>query len=294
MDWEDIKTFKEVATHKTVRSAARILGVHHSTVSRRVENLEKAVGARLFDRSPDGYGLTTAGEVMLEAAQRFNDELLFSHRQISGMDDLLTGTLTVTMAEPLAVNVFAPRLSEFTEAHPGLELEIITSMDFLDVSRREADIAIRMDNNPPETLVGKRLFPYCETVYATANYLAARNLKAKPESGRWLRWNKSDKTYPDWAQDTEFAGVPAWGYFPDINLQRAAVRNGLGLTILPCLLGDSDPLLVRASKQPPKPARDIWILTHSDLRRTTRIKAFMAFAETVLRGAKGQLMGVAS
>ncbi|MEL7130611.1 MAG: LysR substrate-binding domain-containing protein, partial [Pseudomonadota bacterium] len=212
-------------------------------------------------------------------------------RRIAGRDDLLQGDIRVTIAGPLAVAAFAPRLAEFTNAYPGLSVHLDTRVDFADLARREADIAIRMDNSPTETLVGKRLFPYFETVYASPGYLAAHKIDQYPKSARWLGWKDPPEPHPDWTAKTEFSAVPVWGCFPDPHLQQAAARNGLGLAMLPCILGDMDPGLVRATKRPPTPARDIWILTHPDLRRVARVKAFTTFAETVLRSLEAELKG---
>lgn len=291
MDWEDVRTFAEVARSRTVRAAAKVLGVHHSTVSRRIENLEKTMETRLFDRRPEGYALTEAGERLVSVARSVAVELSDVERQIAGHDNVLTGKIVTTMAEPLAIYGFAPRLVEFTERYPGLDLEIIATGDMLDIARREADVAIRMDNNPPQILVGKRMFPYHSTIYASPGYLEAHDLENRPEGGRWIGWGDTDEQYPDWTQDTEFARVPFWGAFFNLPLQAAAARAGLGLTMLPCYLGDRDPGLVRATSRQPQPSRDIWILTHPDLRRTARIRAFMEFAEEIVRDNKKQLVG---
>ncbi|MEM6496217.1 MAG: LysR family transcriptional regulator, partial [Pseudomonadota bacterium] len=294
IDWEDLKVFKAVAACLTVRAAARLLNVHHSTVSRRIEKLEAMVGAQLFERRPDGFLMTSAGEELVTATQVFSDELFNVHRRISGRDNRLVGQLSVTMAEPLAELVFVPKLKEFIRQYPDLELQILATTDFLDVARRQADIAIRMDNNPPETLIGKRLYKYADNVYASPEYMRRIEQLSRHEYSqhlRWLRWAESDGERPSWSADTEFAAVPAWGLFPNIRVQQAAARQGLGLSMLPCLIGDSDPLLVRAAVKPPIPARDIWILTHSDLSRMARIRAFTSFAEHVLREAKPRITG---
>lgn len=291
LDWEDVKTFRQVARHRTVRAAAEALGIHHSTVSRRIEHLEDAAQVRLFDRRPEGYLLTPAGEELLRVAKRFADDLMKVGRHISGADDELRGVVTVTMVEPLAEIAFAPRLSEFVDTYPGLEIHLVTTNDFLDVSRREADIAIRMDNNPPQALVGKKLMRYRDTVYASPDYLETVDLASTPERGRWLSWDRDDDPFPEWTQATEFGKVPTWGYFPELRMQQAAARNGVGLAMLPCLVGDYDPGLVRATDRPPIEARDIWILTHSDLRRTARVRAFMSFAEIILKELKPSILG---
>ena len=169
MDWEDVKTFAEVARDGTVRSAAKALGVHHSTISRRVERLEKALSVRLFDRRPEGYALTEAGEHLVGAANDVEDIFTAAQRKIAGTDDAPCGKVRITMAEPIAVHSFAPALPEFFQQYPELDLEIRVSYELLNLSRGDAEIAVRMDNNPPESLVGKRLFPYYETAFASPN-----------------------------------------------------------------------------------------------------------------------------
>ena len=292
MDWEDVKTFREVMAAGTVRAAAKQLGVHHSTVSRRIEQLEKSLDSRLFERRPEGYFPTASGEELARVADQFSEELFTVERHIAGRDNELSGSLKVTMAEPFAVALFADRIPEFCASYPGLNLEILTSFDLLDVARREADIAIRMDNNPPEALVGKRLFSYCTSIYAHPDYLAAQDFANRPEDARWLGWNNSDSRFPDWTQDTEYAQVPVWGNFASIGLQVRLARAGMGLIMVPCIAADGVSGLVRATDRDPTPSRDIWILTHEDLRRTARVRAFMDFAESVLRENREGLQGI--
>jgi len=291
LDWEDVKSFAVVAEAGSVRRAGKILGVHHSTVSRRIDSLEHALGTRLFDRQPEGYVLTTAGEHFVSVAREIGIRLNDAGRQISGQDRDMSGTVTVTMAESMASQAFGPRLAEFADSHPDIEVRILTTTNKLDISRREAEIAIRIDNNPPDTLVGKRLFAYNQTVYASPSYLARHDFQNAPEKARWIGWRDNESRFPDWAKDTEFGNVPVWGFFPDPTLQQAAARGGLGLVMLPCFLGDRDKMLVRASNRKPTKARDVWLLTHSDLRRTARIRAFMTFAEKVLLDAKSDFLG---
>lgn len=291
LDWEEVKSFAVVADAGSVRRAARALGVHHSTVSRRIDNLEHAIGTKLFDRQPEGFVLNAAGEEFVSAVRDCGVRLNNAERSISGQDGDMSGTITVTMPEPIAVHTMGPRLSEFTDAHPDIEVHMIATTSILDVSRREADIAIRIDNNPPQTLVGKRIITYNQTVYATQEYLDSQDFVNEPESARWVAWDAEDEKFPDWTKDTEFSKVPMWGCFPGAAMQLSAAKGGLGLAMIPCFVGDREPQLVRATTKKPIKARDIWLLTHSDLRRTARIKAFMTFAEKTLRDAKHEFLG---
>lgn len=291
-DWEDVKTFTEIARLGTVRRASETLGVHHSTVSRRLESLEAALGVRLFDRQPQGLALTDAGEELLQVGLSFAGRLSDVERHIAGRDAALSGRITVTMAAPLAELGFAPRLPDFSRRYPGLELVIVASAAFLDVARREADVAIRMDNNPPQTLVGRRFFPYHDGIYASRDYVQTVDPVNHPERARWLGWLPEDDPFPDWTQSTEFARAPVWGSFREVGLHMAATRAGLGIAMLPCFVADRDPDLVRISDRPTIPSRDIWLLTHADLRRTARIRAFLDFATEVLLDNKAALMGL--
>jgi len=291
LDWEEVKSFAIVAVAGSVRRAAKELNVHHSTVSRRIDSLEHALGTKLFDRQPEGYVLTAAGERLASTVQECGLRLNDAERMISGQDRDLRGIVTVAMPEPMAVYAFGARLAEFAEAHPDIEVHMVMTNKVVDLSRREADIALRIDNNPPDTLVGKRLFPYYQTAYATQDYLDSHDFENDPESARWVSWHAGKSKYPAWTKEAGFGRVPLWGHFPEPAMQQAAARGGLGLAMLPCIMGDNDPALVRATNRKPIKARDIWLLTHSDLRQTARIRAFMTFAERVLRDMKQQFLG---
>ena len=290
-DWEDIKFLGAIATNKTVRAAARQLKVHHSTVSRRIESLEHAADCRLVFRTPEGYVLTEAGELLANSAGAMELEVSRVQRLISGGDQEMAGQIVISMAEPLAIHAFAPRLPEFRQKYPNLEVAISSSNNMVDLSRQKADVAIRMTNQPEESLFGKRLFPYYNAVYASQEYIKKVDLLSTPENAVWIGWRRSFDRHPEWVKSTEFNTTPVWGSFPDIAMQTELARAGLGLAYLPCFIGDRDKQLVRVSQQPPQPGRDIWILTHVDLRRARRIKAFMAFAEKVLHDNRDLIEG---
>lgn len=292
LDWEELKSFAVVADAGSIRRAARELGVHHSTISRRIDNLEYSIGAKLFLRQPEGYVLSAAGEELVEVVRDCGARLNVAERIIAGQDRDLSGTVTATMAGPVAELIFAPRLAEFAKTHPGIEVRIAATTQILDISRHEADVAVRVDNNPPQSLVGKRLFPYYEAAYASQAYLDAHDFEEAPEAARWISWKDTQDKFIDRTKEAGFGNVPMWGYFPDPATQRAAARAGLGLALLPCFIGDADPELVRASERKPLKARHIWLLTHGDLRRTARIRAFMDFAEKVLRDAEPAFQGI--
>lgn len=283
MDWEDLKTFVAVAKSGTVRGGADRLGVHHATVGRRIARLEKVTGTRLFDRRPEGLSLTPTGEELLTVSARVAEELEAAGRRIAGEDSVAKGRVTASMGEPVATQLIAPGLPEFAVRFPELELRVSSTWTLEDLSRGEADVAIRADNNPAESLVGKRLFRYAETVYASPGYLGAYSNRAAGNRGRWIGWGGDAHPRPLWVEKTEFAETEVWGGFSEISLQVAAAEAGLGLIALPCFIGDRSPGLCRAFGEKPRSVRDIWLLTHPDLRRLRRIKVVMEFLEARMR-----------
>lgn len=291
MDWEDLKSFVAVTRCGTVRRAATELGIHHATVARRITRLEDNVGVRLFDRKPEGLSLTAPGEDLMAVARRAAEEFNAVQRRVSGQDAATEGRVTVSMGAPVATLLMAKGLPEFATAYPNLDLRIVTTWNIVDLARGEADIAVRADNNPSDTLFGKRIFPYFETVYASPAYLETYQTKSPDEPGRWIGWGGAGAARPAWVEKSAFAATRVWGGMQNLSLQVAAAEAGLGFAALPCFIGDSSPGLRRADSSAPHLGRDIWLLTHPDLRRTRRIQVVMAFLEDRLRRNRVLLEG---
>lgn len=290
MDWEDLKTFVAVTRKGTVRRAAEDLEVHHATVGRRIARLEESMGVRLFDRRPEGLSLTQAGEDLLSVAQEASDAFDAVRRRIAGQDEAISGRVIVSMGEPVATQLIAPALPEFATRYPELDLQIVVSWSIVDLSRGEADIAVRADNNPADTLFGKRLFPYQEAIYASPAYLDS--LAGSPSNtARWIGWGGTGLFRPSWVEKTEYAGARIWGGIENLSVQVAAAEAGLGLIALPCFIGDRAKGLRRAPGPGPQLARQLWLLTHSDLRRTRRIRIVMEFLEKQLRRNRDLIEG---
>ena len=283
MDWEDLKTAQEVAARRSVRSAAQALGVHVSTVTRRIERLENAIGAKLFERRPEGLKPSNAGQELFQVARRISSELHQVEQRLAGRDNQLSGSVVMTVAEPLAIMLFAPRLPSFAAEHPDLHLQMKITYAKEDLSRGKADVAVRLDNNPPETLVGKRLFAYYDAIYCSPSYLKRFQTREKLLNARWISWRIGHKDRPDWVSDTPFANVPGRGGFYDLSLQVALAQAGQGFAALPCFVGDKTRGLVRVPGVRPQRGRDIWLLTHHDRRHAARVRAVMDFAESAIR-----------
>jgi DNA-binding transcriptional LysR family regulator len=286
-DWNDLRSFLAIARHGSLQGASRTLGVNHSTVFRRLNALEARLGVRLFDRSPRGYALTIAGEHMLASAERVEDEILGLERRLLGGDVRLAGTLRVTTTDTLVHGLLGPHLRAFQARYPAIELELITGNAFFDLSKREADVALRPSRHPGDAMVGRRLAAIAVALYAGRNYVAERGRPASEAelSGHALITGDASLAHlpaTRWLERHVTHGVTVLRCNSWLS-QSAAARAGLGLAVLPCFLGDPAPELVRVLPPEPALAGELWLLTHPDLRRTARVRAFM---ETLARGLR--------
>lgn len=287
-DWDDLRFFLAVARKGSIRGAASDLGVNHSTVSRRIDAFEKKLDVRVFERLPSGYFLTQAGEEMLRSAERVQTEVTAAERRVAGRDARLSGLLRVTLPDSLAQSLLMPDLVAFCDAHPDIDLELIASSAMADLARRDADVAIRLSNDPPGYLVGRRLLKYATAIYASTAYLARHDPIANADELRWIGWSDTVSD-PQWVRESPFPRAPARNRIASTMVQLAAAKSGMGLAMLPCYLGDTEPTLRRTLPHRPVPDRDVWLLTHEDLRHTARVRRFLDFiADAIL--AKRDLM----
>ena len=291
LDWDDLRLVLTVARQGTLSGAGRLLGVTHSTVFRRLGVIEQRLGVRLFDRFRDGYAATPAGETAARVAARFADEVLALERQLSGQDLRPSGTVRIATTDTVSTIVM-PHLAALRVAHPEIEIEITISNAIANLTRREADIAIRPTPEPPETLVGRRIADIAHAIYGSPAYLSGHDSKemlahawigvddalAETVIGRWMRENIPDERV---------------AFRVDALLAlREAARAGMGLVLLPCYFGDTAAGLHRAvPKTLPEPRSSLWLLTHDDLGRTARIRATMDFLAAALASQRALLEG---
>ncbi|MBT8079274.1 MAG: LysR family transcriptional regulator [Gammaproteobacteria bacterium] len=294
-NWDDLRFFLAIARHGSLAGAARELQVNHSTVFRRLNALENAYGVRLFERLPTGYVLTEGGEDLLERAARVGELMDDLNRRLVGRDYRLSGTIRLTTTDTLAESFLHLHLKRFHDLHPDIVLEVVTDNLFFDLSRREADVALRPADNPPEHLLGRELATVAWGVYGSIDYLAER---------RAPRRKQDLAQHAIISGDDSLAGVPAirWlkSQVPEsaviyrsssFGVQFAAAKAGCGLAVLPCILADPSPELTRVLGPIRDLASGLWLLTHTDLRDTVRIRAFMEFMTEAIRGDRARLAG---
>jgi DNA-binding transcriptional LysR family regulator len=275
MDWDDLRYFRAVAETRTLQGAARRLGVNHSTVFRRINRFEKSVGARLFDRLPDGYQLTGPGEELAEHATRIGEEVDALELKLLGKDYRPSGKIRLTAPDNLAYEYLPRYLLAFTKTYPEIEIDLVVGAENLNLTRREADVAIRATSNPPQHLVGRRLLALQWAWFASKKYLG----RSRPKAQNDLHGHRIIGA--DGAVARVTALQPLEETFRDdivmrcstLNAMSAMAAAGYGIALLPDDQIKSS--LVRLFPCEPSALTEIWLLTHPELRRTERIRLLM-------------------
>lgn len=294
MRWGDLRLFLELVRNGSARSAAATMQMSHSTVVRRVERLEKSLGVRLFDRDYTGYRPTSAGETLMDSALAAEEAILAADRQLHGQDARLTGRIHITTSDVLANFFLTSELATFAEFYHDIEFQVSISYDIFDLTRHEADLAIRFiggGRNPPEDLVGRKLQNASSCYYASSTYLETHDLKSKTGNARWIGWS-DDEPFPWWVKESPFPHVPARGHFSNAMLQSYAVQTHVGIASLPCFVGDKLPGVVRIPDCEPFPNYDIWMLSHPDLRDAARHRTFRKFLAESFDARKNEFLGL--
>jgi DNA-binding transcriptional LysR family regulator len=287
IDWDDVRYFLAVARGGSVRAAAERLGVNHSTVLRRVAQLEGRLGAHMFEKLPSGYRLTAVGEEVLELAVQMEASSHQLETRVFGRDQSVRGVLRVTLAPTLATHLLMPDLAAFARLHPDIEIEILSSGGLANLTNREADVAIRVvydRKTLPLNLHGLKGPELYGGVYISRDRLAA------PDPIRWIVI--SVHGIPDWASEGEVRtkGVPF--RTTDAEAQIVAVRQGLGIATLDCFVGDADPLLMRVPGTELHKHGTLWLLTQGETRKTKRVLLFTEFVSRRLAAYAPLLAGL--
>lgn len=270
MNWDDLRVFLSVARTGSFSGAANCLKVQQSTVSRRMRNMEQQLGARLVERSKNGYVLTPAGENVKKAAIRMEIEVLGVDCTVSGRDRNLVGSLRIATINDMTPVVLMPAFARFSHTYPGINLQIVASNTASSLVKREADVAIRLTNNPAFTLVGKRLVTVVSTVYGGRDYL--QHISRQKLDPVWIGVECCD-FHKSWTKQV-CGQRPHNFYCSDSFLTQAAIEEGLGVAFLPCFIGDKNPQLIRYCEPDTSHNLGLWILFHPDLKGTSRIHAF--------------------
>lgn len=287
-NWDEIRTAFQVARLGTVSGAAEVLGVHHATVIRHIDALEKRLGAKLFQRHARGYTPTEAGRDLLSVAQTTEDQFAQLASRIKGQGEVVSGELLVTAITGIA-DLISPVFAGFEAAHPQVLIRFLTDMRVFRLDYGEAHVAIRAGSQPQEPdYVVQPLTRLRTALYASRTYVEAHGIPSgiedlarhrlichdNPESRapfyRWLRTHVPDEAISFRITESEAA--------------YEAVRAGLGIGFLPFRIGSTDPDLVEVMPAQPDWDAALWIVTHVDLHRTLKVQSFLTHLRAAAAG----------
>jgi len=282
MDWNDLRYFLAVAREGSTLAAGRALRVSQTTVARRIAALEQAVGFPLFDKKQAGYAPTPAGEALLPLAERVEAEAQQFADAAGARTREVSGKVRITTEEIYAMGLLAPLLRELHDLHPEILIELDTGQQVRDLGDGEADIALRSSSDEqPAGTVGRSLGADDWTLYCSRDYAARHGVPASVQELRnhaivgggggnlWIQ-------YQAWLKSLGLEDKVAMHHATSTGLL-TAVRSGFGIAVLPCVVADADPDLIRCIEPRAGHGRVLWLLTHERIRHEPRIRAVIDF-----------------
>ncbi|WGF90398.1 LysR family transcriptional regulator [Marinivivus vitaminiproducens] len=279
MEWSDVRIFLAIARSGTLGGAARALRLSHPTIGRRLRALEQATGQTLFQRTADGLVLTEEGNGIVALAEQMEEGALAMERRLAGQEQNLHGCVRISSADWFGAYVLPPIIAEFTKAYPSVDVEILTGTRLFSLAQREADIAFRIVPFDTSDVVQRRLIQLNYGVYIAAN--APEPVFRDGAGFRLITHDTSTGQFPDiaWLMETFPNATPVMRS-NNRNVQARMCKQGVGIAVLPQVVGNQIPGLRRLSLPTEPPGRDIWMGYHRDLRRLSRLRAFIATVNT--------------
>jgi DNA-binding transcriptional LysR family regulator len=291
LDWGNLRYFLELVRTGSHSSAAQRLGVDRNTVARRVVALEAALGLALFERGPQGWRCTPAGDELAQLASRVEEDVLALARHADTRDRSPAGLVRLTTATHISAHLLAPAVPALAARHPRLVLEVAADQRTFDLTRREADLAVRMGRPRDAGLVMRKLTDVAYGFYASRSWLGGRSRPVDLERDPFV------------GGDDGLAGTPHERWIRELAPSRrvvfrtnstaslvAAARAGVGVGLIPRFVGEGDPALLRLDG--PEPAHhEMWLLVHGELRRTPRVAAVIEWLDGVIAAAAPVLAG---
>lgn len=288
MNWDDLRYILAVAQSGSLTRAARALAVDHTTVGRRVEAAEQALGLKLFARTRSGYVATADAERLLGEMRAVEDAVIALERAAHARKSTLDGVVRVTAPETFGSAYLAPRLAQLHHEHPRLGVSLNVTGAVLDLGRREAEVAVRMFRTPQEDLAVRRMGAVRYGLYASREYLSRRPLRGVSElrdhpllsSEAFTRSKRPSAVDARWLAKLCPDARPV--LVCDVSLALlAACKASAGVALLPRYLGDADPSLERLAA-PDAPAEPVWLTVHKDMRDMALVRTVLDFLATAM------------
>ncbi len=291
MNWDDLRFVLTVAKAGSLARAAKTLQVDHTTVGRRIEAAEAALGVRLFTRTTTGYVLTADADHLLQPMKQVEESVLAVERSAHAQQSGLAGTVGVTSPETFGACYLAPRLAAFGLHHPSMRIELLATGEVLDLGRREAEIAVRMFRSDHENLVATRVGEVAYGLYASRRYLEEHPFETKDTLTEHSLLCAPEKNAIEtvWLKRLNPRAEARFSSTSSLALLAAATA-GAGIAVLPRYLGDAEAML-KHIEMPEEPTEPIWLTVHRDMKKTPRVRAVLDFLKEAMKKDAAVLRG---
>ncbi len=271
-DWELLPYFLAVARAGSLRSAAKQTNTSYGTVNRNVQALEASYGVRLFHRSKRGFALTEFGEALLPVVEDAEKTIMAARKRVEGKDKSETGSIRFSLSPTIAYDIVAPIIGRFHEQHPAIDIEVQLTSEIESITDDQADISLRAAAEVTDDVVARKLFQLKIGVYASKRYVDEVFSKAGP-NGEGLTWigTKNDYLRPS----AQFPMANVRHSVEDGHMRARLVNQHCGMSHMPTLFEASNPDLCRIPGTGLSNGPWLWILLHSDLQKTVRVRRFV-------------------
>ena len=293
MDWDYFRYIRALAIGGTLAKAGELLGVHQTTVLRRLDQMEESMGVQFFERSRDGLQLTPVGETAFREADRLAIEMENLERKLVGQDSAPVGKVRLAAEDAMMSALLSPILAELVREFPDIELETLTDNDVANLSHREADLTLRPENKPQATLEGERIASIESAVYGSARYCRRHrdmDVENRPEGCLWII---PDETFSHLATGRwyrkQLKNVTSFIRCNSLQSMHALAKAGAGLAVLPCYLGESTRELRRLSDPLEGESVDLWLHVNQDTQQMARVRIVMEYLVERLQSLESQM-----
>lgn len=286
LDWDRIRIFFTVAESGSFTKAGDGLGLSQSAVSRQIGALERELRAPLFHRHTRGLILTEQGELLFRAAREMTQRLERTRSQLAETRESPSGDLKITATRGLGGHWLTPRLAEFLDLYPDIKVELILTDDELDLSMREADIAIRLRQPTQPDLIQRRLFTVHFHTYAAPSYIKRFGEPSGVEELDNHRILSFGGTSPSYLMGVHWLGTvgrdpkeprPIHLVVNNITALKGATVSGAGIAVLPDYLVEPDSGLVRLLREVDMPSLDSYLVYPEEMKSVARVQVFRDF-----------------
>lgn len=296
MDWDNLRYFLELSRAGKLTAAARRMGVDHTTVSRRIQALEKSLGVTLFLRETTGYRLTEAGRQLLPQVEMMESASVSIEQSLPDREEQLSGQVRIGATEGYGTIMLGPQLGELARQHPHLHLDLLALPRAVRLSRHEADIVITLERPDRGPFIITKLTDYVLRLYASKSYLQQQGPIRNRDD---LRKHRFVSYVDDLVFSKELLFLDEIAGSGEVNIrstsvlaQQEAIASGAGIGILPAFSADADARLQVVMPEQIRFIRTFWMLMPEELKHLARMRVTWDFLREMAEESRGRLMAV--